>query len=138
MRDFWPDLQAAQELHGSICQALQEKESEGSQKEFAEHLPAEILEAGIKSGRYIKVQGWLQGERAICLASVYLVSGQRWWTAPPKSCILNNNGFYNLRGHHNLCPLLQKKLMSDLETAWGFSCSTSSGHWREIAAAPFW
>lgn len=56
LKDFWPDLQAAQELHGSICQALQEKESEGSQREFAEHLPAEVLEAGIKSGRYVKVQ----------------------------------------------------------------------------------
>lgn len=56
MRDFWPALQAARELHVSICQALQEKESESSQKEFAEHLPAEVLEAGIKSGRYVKVQ----------------------------------------------------------------------------------
>nr|XP_046252817.1 DIS3-like exonuclease 1 isoform X2 [Scatophagus argus] len=54
LRDFWPDLKAAHELHGSISQALQEKESEGSQKEFVEHLPAEVLEAGIKSGRYMK------------------------------------------------------------------------------------
>lgn len=68
LRDFWPDLQAAQELHGSICQALQEKESEDSQKEFSEHLPAEVLEAGIKSGRYLKVQGWPSREGSTCLA----------------------------------------------------------------------
>lgn len=49
-------MQAARELYSSISQVLQEKESEGSQKEFTEHLPAEVLEAGIKSGRYIKVQ----------------------------------------------------------------------------------
>lgn len=92
LRDFWPDLQAAQELHGSICQALQEKESEGSQKEFAEHLPAEILEAGIKSGRYLKVQGWWKEERTVCLVFVDLVSAQWSWTAPLKSCINDKNG----------------------------------------------
>ncbi|XP_051235542.1 DIS3-like exonuclease 1 [Dicentrarchus labrax] len=54
LQEFWPRLQAAHELYSSISQALQEKESEGSQKEFAEHLAAEVLEAGIKSGRYIK------------------------------------------------------------------------------------
>lgn len=56
LKDFWPALQAAHELYSSISQVLQEKESEGSQKEFTEHLPAEVLEAGIKSGRYIKVK----------------------------------------------------------------------------------
>lgn len=56
LQNFWPDLQAAHDLYGSISQSLQEKESESSQKEFSEHLPAEVLEAGIKSGRYIKVQ----------------------------------------------------------------------------------
>ncbi|XP_030620937.1 DIS3-like exonuclease 1 [Chanos chanos] len=54
LQSFWPDLQAAQELYSSISQALQERESEGTEKEYAEHLPAEILEAGIKSGRYIQ------------------------------------------------------------------------------------
>ncbi|TMS13105.1 DIS3-like exonuclease 1 [Larimichthys crocea] len=54
LRDFWPQVQAAHELYTSISQALQEKESEASQKEYSEHLPAEVLEAGIKSGRYIK------------------------------------------------------------------------------------
>lgn len=56
LQNFWPELQPAHELYSSISQALQEKESESSQKEYTEHLPAEILEAGIKSGRYIKVQ----------------------------------------------------------------------------------
>ncbi|XP_045889168.1 DIS3-like exonuclease 1 [Micropterus dolomieu] len=54
LQNFWPELQAAHELYSSISQALQEKESEGSQKEFTEHLPSEVLEAGIKSGRYIQ------------------------------------------------------------------------------------
>lgn len=65
LRDFWPQVQAAHELYTSISQALQEKESEASQKEYSEHLPAEVLEAGIKSGRYIKVQ--VQGLSKDCL-----------------------------------------------------------------------
>ncbi|KAG9260850.1 DIS3-like exonuclease 1 isoform X1 [Astyanax mexicanus] len=54
LETFWPDLQAAQELYTSISQALQERESEATEKEYTEHLPAEVLEAGIKSGRYIQ------------------------------------------------------------------------------------
>uniref|UniRef100_A0A3B3DPL0 DIS3-like exonuclease 1 n=1 Tax=Oryzias melastigma TaxID=30732 RepID=A0A3B3DPL0_ORYME len=54
LQNFWPDLQAAQELYTSISQALEEKEAEDSQREFPEHLPAEVMEAGIKSGRYIQ------------------------------------------------------------------------------------
>lgn len=56
LQNFWPELQAAHELYGSISQALQEKESEATEREYAEHLPSEVLEAGIKSGRYIQVQ----------------------------------------------------------------------------------
>ncbi|XP_023264546.1 DIS3-like exonuclease 1 [Seriola lalandi dorsalis] len=52
LQNFWPQLQAARELYSSISQALQEKESEGKEREYWEHLPAEVLEAGIKSGRY--------------------------------------------------------------------------------------
>lgn len=48
-------MQAVQELYSSIAQTLQERESEGVEKVYAEHLPAEVLEAGIKSGRYIQV-----------------------------------------------------------------------------------
>ncbi|KAF7648914.1 hypothetical protein LDENG_00150350 [Lucifuga dentata] len=54
LENFWPELQAARDLYGSISQALLEKESEGTEKEYSEHLPAEVLEAGIKSGRYIQ------------------------------------------------------------------------------------
>lgn len=54
LQNFWPELQAAHDLYGSISQALQEKESEGTEREYTEHLPAEVLEAGIKSGRYIQ------------------------------------------------------------------------------------
>lgn len=56
LQDFWSGLQAAHDLYSSISQALQEKEGEDSQREFAEHLPTEVLEAGVKSGRYIQVQ----------------------------------------------------------------------------------
>lgn len=56
LRNFWPELRAAHELYGSVSQALQEKVSEGSQREYAEHLHAKVLEAGIKAGRYIQVQ----------------------------------------------------------------------------------
>lgn len=56
--NFWPDLKAAHELFDSILQARRERESESQEnsgKEYPEHLPGEILEAGIKSGRYIQV-----------------------------------------------------------------------------------
>ncbi|NWZ53254.1 DI3L1 exonuclease, partial [Haliaeetus albicilla] len=55
--NFWPDLKAAHELFDSILQAQRERESESQEnngKEYSEHLPVEILEAGIKSGRYIQ------------------------------------------------------------------------------------
>lgn len=61
LESFWPDLHAPQELYASIAQALQERESDGAEKEYSEHLPAEVLEAGIKSGRYI--QGTLNVNR---------------------------------------------------------------------------
>ncbi|XP_009902181.2 DIS3-like exonuclease 1 [Dryobates pubescens] len=53
--NFWPDLKAAHELFDSILQAQRERESESQEnkgKEYPEHLPLEVLEAGIKSGRY--------------------------------------------------------------------------------------
>lgn len=56
--NFWPDLKAAHELFDSILQTRRERESESQEnngKEYPEHLPVEILEAGIKSGRYIQV-----------------------------------------------------------------------------------
>lgn len=78
LQDFWPELQAAHELYSSISQTLQEKESEGSQREFAEHLPAEVLEAGIKSGRYVKVQN---KHKSTSTSLLRLSLGQGlWWT----------------------------------------------------------
>lgn len=55
LENFWQQLRAAHELYSSLSQALQEKESECTEREYTEHLPAEVLEAGIKSGRYIEV-----------------------------------------------------------------------------------
>ncbi|KAF0022328.1 hypothetical protein F2P81_025434 [Scophthalmus maximus] len=54
LQNFWPELRAAHELHASVCQALQEKEGEVRERQYAEHLPPEVLEAGIKSGRYVQ------------------------------------------------------------------------------------
>ncbi|XP_007127910.1 DIS3-like exonuclease 1 isoform X3 [Physeter macrocephalus] len=55
--NFWPDLTAAHELCESILQSRRERENESQEshgKEYPEHLPLEVLEAGIKSGRYIQ------------------------------------------------------------------------------------
>uniref|UniRef100_A0A2K5SIV5 DIS3-like exonuclease 1 n=1 Tax=Cebus imitator TaxID=2715852 RepID=A0A2K5SIV5_CEBIM len=55
--NFWPDLKAARELCDSILQSRRERENESQEshgKEYPEHLPLEVLEAGIKSGRYIQ------------------------------------------------------------------------------------
>uniref|UniRef100_A0A250Y6Q7 DIS3-like exonuclease 1 n=1 Tax=Castor canadensis TaxID=51338 RepID=A0A250Y6Q7_CASCN len=55
--NFWPDLKAARELCDSILQSRRERESESQEshgKEYPEHLPPEVLEAGIKSGCYVQ------------------------------------------------------------------------------------
>ncbi|KAG8574971.1 hypothetical protein GDO81_009404, partial [Engystomops pustulosus] len=55
LETFWPDLKGARELYESVRQTLYERESdsrESNGKEYQEHLPLEVLEAGIKSGRY--------------------------------------------------------------------------------------
>ncbi|XP_074514253.1 DIS3-like exonuclease 1 [Sebastes fasciatus] len=70
LRNFCPELQAAHELYGSISHALQEKESEGTEREYTEHLPAEVLEAGIKSGRYIQGTLNISKHRAHSEASI--------------------------------------------------------------------
>lgn len=97
LRDFWPALQAARELHGSICQALQEKESEGSQKEFAEHLPAEVLEAGIKSGRYVK--GTVQVSKH-CNEAIVMTDGSSSKDSDLTSGVLVCGGKHRNRATH--------------------------------------
>uniref|UniRef100_A0A8C2P0Y5 DIS3-like exonuclease 1 n=1 Tax=Capra hircus TaxID=9925 RepID=A0A8C2P0Y5_CAPHI len=57
--NFWPDLKAARELCESILQSRRERENESQEshgKEYPEHVPLEVLEAGIKSGRYVQVR----------------------------------------------------------------------------------
>ncbi|KAM8894854.1 LOW QUALITY PROTEIN: DIS3-like exonuclease 1 [Spinachia spinachia] len=68
--NFLPELTAAHELYAAVSQALQEKESEVTEKEYAEHLPAEVLEAGIKSGRYVQGTLTVSKHRAHSEASV--------------------------------------------------------------------
>ncbi|XP_053318305.1 DIS3-like exonuclease 1 isoform X2 [Spea bombifrons] len=55
LETFWPDLKSALELYESLRQSRCEREVEGREKngkEYPEHLPVEVLEAGIKSGRF--------------------------------------------------------------------------------------
>ncbi|XP_075063694.1 DIS3-like exonuclease 1 isoform X2 [Mixophyes fleayi] len=55
LETFWPDLKGALELYESLRQAQHEREIESREsngREYQEHLPVEVLEAGIKSGRY--------------------------------------------------------------------------------------
>ncbi|XP_068131120.1 DIS3-like exonuclease 1 [Hyperolius riggenbachi] len=55
LETFWPDVEGALGLYESLHEALQERETvskDCSGKEYQEHLPLEVLEAGIKSGRY--------------------------------------------------------------------------------------
>lgn len=66
LQDFWPELQAVHQLYASVHQALQEKVGEASQREYAEHLHAAVLEAGLKAGRYLQVEDWL-GRPALSL-----------------------------------------------------------------------
>ncbi|XP_053720299.1 DIS3-like exonuclease 1 [Synchiropus splendidus] len=56
LQNFLLDLQPAHLLYTSLRQALQErKESQWSERgEYPEHLPAHILDAGLKSGRFIQ------------------------------------------------------------------------------------
>ncbi|XP_078539155.1 DIS3-like exonuclease 1 isoform X2 [Lissotriton helveticus] len=57
LENFLPDVVSAQELYDSIRQAKQERGCETQDnhgKEYSEHLPLQVLEAGIKSGRYIQ------------------------------------------------------------------------------------
>ncbi|XP_028297903.1 DIS3-like exonuclease 1 [Gouania willdenowi] len=74
LQNFWPELLNAHELYASIRQALQEKEGEDSLKEYADHLPAQVLEAGIKSGRYI--QGTLNVSKHRALSEAFVMTGE--------------------------------------------------------------
>ena len=57
--DFWPDEKEALDLCASLSNAVEEsKKSDGNDNAFRGHLPEQVLNAGIKSGRYI--QGILQ------------------------------------------------------------------------------
>ncbi|XP_054627523.1 DIS3-like exonuclease 1 isoform X2 [Dunckerocampus dactyliophorus] len=72
LQNFWSELQAAHELYSSISQSLLEKESEGAEREFTDYLPAEVLEAGVKSGRYI--QGMLNVNKHRALTEAWVTT----------------------------------------------------------------
>ena len=58
-RDFWPDEREALDLCASLSNAVQEaKKTDLNDSAFRGHLPEQVLNAGIKNGRYI--QGTLQ------------------------------------------------------------------------------
>ncbi|XP_051985516.1 DIS3-like exonuclease 1 [Xyrauchen texanus] len=95
LKSFCPDLQAAQDLYNSIAQTLQERESEGVEKVHAEHLPAEVLEAGIKSGRYIQGNLSVNKHRAQHEAFV------RYEGSTSKNTELNSDVLINGMKHRN-------------------------------------
>ncbi|XP_071345827.1 DIS3-like exonuclease 1 isoform X2 [Trachinotus anak] len=86
LQNFWPELQAAHELYSSISQALQEKESEGKEREYGEHLPAEVLEAGIKSGRYF--QGTLNVSKHRAQTEAFIMMESFSNKSTDMSCVL--------------------------------------------------
>uniref|UniRef100_A0A673L1V2 DIS3-like exonuclease 1 n=1 Tax=Sinocyclocheilus rhinocerous TaxID=307959 RepID=A0A673L1V2_9TELE len=92
---FWPDLQAAHDLYNSIAQTLQERESEGVEKVYTEHLPAEVLEAGIKSGRYI--QGILSVNKHRAQNEAFV----RYEGSASKNTELNSDVLINGAKHRN-------------------------------------
>ncbi|TSK19975.1 DIS3-like exonuclease 1 [Bagarius yarrelli] len=95
LQSFWPDLNAAQELYATIAQTLQERESEGAQKEYSEHLPTDILAAGIKSGRYI--QGILNVNKHRAQHEAFL----RFESSENKNAELNSDVLINGMKHRN-------------------------------------
>ena len=53
-RDFWPDEREALDLCSSLCNAIEDaKNSKGSDNAYRGHLPEQVLNAGIKNGRFI-------------------------------------------------------------------------------------
>ena len=61
-RDFWPDQTEALDLCASLANAVEEaKSSKGLENSFRGHLPEQVLNAGVKNGRFI--QGVLQVRR---------------------------------------------------------------------------
>ncbi|XP_035667414.1 DIS3-like exonuclease 1 [Branchiostoma floridae] len=54
LNNFWPDLQAAHDIYESLVAGLQEKGKSTGSKEYKDYLPVEVVEAGIKSGRYLR------------------------------------------------------------------------------------
>lgn len=76
-------MKGVQELYESVRQAHYERETdsrESNGKEYQEHLPLEVLEAGIKSGRYKQVS-WTPLVREGNIGSKYIV-----WSSPGSLC----------------------------------------------------
>ncbi|KAM4748024.1 DIS3-like exonuclease 1 [Rhinophrynus dorsalis] len=73
LESFWPDLTAALELYQSLQQSHHERAMESQEnngREYQEHLPLEVLEAGIKSGRY--KQGVLSVNKHRCQLEAFV------------------------------------------------------------------
>ncbi|KAG8440779.1 hypothetical protein GDO86_006494 [Hymenochirus boettgeri] len=55
LETFWPELKGALELYKSLSESCQQQKIDSLEKngkEYQEHLPLQVLEAGIKSGRF--------------------------------------------------------------------------------------
>lgn len=98
LESFWPDLHAAHELYASIAQTLQERESDGAAKEYSEHLPAEVMEAGIKSGRYIQVRASCSNQ--CCIHRSVQGKGPLMLVHPSLSCFKGTLSVNKHRSQH--------------------------------------
>ena len=54
LKNFWPNLERAYEVYQSILDAKDTVKSEKDSEDYVDYLKQEVLEAGVKSGRYIQ------------------------------------------------------------------------------------
>ena len=69
---FWPKLETLRELYNGISEALQSQgEDEASESEFSDYLKLEVLEAGVKKGKF--VQGRLEVNKHHSMKEAFVV-----------------------------------------------------------------
>lgn len=77
--NFYPDVQSVLELYYSLAAVhaeLKELANESVTREYSEYLPLEVLEAGIKSGRFI--QGCLNVNKHCAQDEAFVQKSEMW------------------------------------------------------------
>ncbi|XP_030044699.1 DIS3-like exonuclease 1 [Microcaecilia unicolor] len=135
LESFWPDLKAAHELYESILQSQRERESESQEnhgKEYPEHLPLEVLEAGIKSGRYIQGVLNVNKHRAQSEAFVRLQGTSNKKTDLQSDILIHSSRARNRAVHGDVVAV---ELLPRAE--WkGRTCALSDNEMEEKAGEP--